>query len=177
MNASGLTRLSFKTSLGHCTSMYAAISPEYTYTNKLIVFNATFVLLVKGTCFIMCSVMVDRMWTLFYPNGVKAVHYSKAIRKVFDIRFVSIIVYRKMFLWRQCPRKERRCTTGYMYSIRHRATKLLTVIPHFMFAAIWPALTLCNLVTPVSLLYSCKKDSAWKSVPKQKLCPCFWCNC
>lgn len=61
MNASGLTRLSFKTSLGHCTSMYAAISAEYTYTNKLIVFNATFVLLVKGTCFIMCSVMVDRM--------------------------------------------------------------------------------------------------------------------
>lgn len=94
-----------KTSLGHCTSMYAAISPEYTYTNKLIVFNATFVLLVKGTCFIMCSVMADRMWTLFYPNGEKAVHYSKAIRKVFDIRFVSIIVYRKMFLWRQCPER------------------------------------------------------------------------
>lgn len=56
--------------------------------------------------------------------------------------------------------------TGDMYLIRHRATKLsyeveLIVIPYFMFAAIWPALTfLCNLVTPVSLLYSCKKDSA-----------------
>lgn len=105
MNANGLARLSFQTSLGHCMSMYAAISPEYTYTNKLIVFNATFVLLVQGTCFIMCSVMADRMWTLFYPNGEKAVHYSKAIRKVFDIRFVSIIVYRKMFLWRQCPER------------------------------------------------------------------------
>lgn len=56
---------------------YVLLSVPSIQTDSFV-FNAAFVLSVKGMYFIMWSVMADRMRTLFYPIG-ENVHYSKAI--------------------------------------------------------------------------------------------------